>query len=379
VDGVDNGYNAAIDKMGAFNNAWTNFDVTFFHPLTFKRYLDELAELESDRFARLDISEEIFKTEAGAVLGEYRRVATDPGLRMSEVALRLGYGNHGYGHTTIGYLEDVEDMPNEFAAAQDFYADYYRPNNVVVVVTGDVDPARILQLARERYADWQRAETPGVVPSPPVAGPKRQHVEWTSDVPPRLLLQYRMPPHRTGSVETAVGQLLPELLTSETAPLFRRLRFDTQVAASLSSNAGNYESFAARPWELNAVLYKDKFAARGEALFDEVIAEVESACAELRDFSKRPDAGALLSALKSKYRNDLLASLDSPGNIGQQFAWYYRFERDPLVLDRLVASVQALTPADIDRVARRVFLPDNEVIVTLSYSGAGATNEGEGR
>lgn len=367
LDGVDNGYNDAIDEMGAFNNAWTNNDVTFYHPLTFTRHLRRLATIETDRFARLDFTEEIFKTEAGAVLGEYRRIATDPGLRMDEVALRLGYGDHGYGHTTIGYLEDVRDMPNEYRAALRFYSDYYRPNNVVLIVSGDVAPAEIFSLAENLYGGWEAMEPPSVEPAPAVDGPLREHVPWSSDVPPRLVYQHRMPAHETGSVATAVGQLLPELLTSETAPLFRKLRFDKQLAAALFSSAGNYESFASRPLEITAVLYKQRYTSLGTALFDEVAADIEAALAELERFSERPDAEELLDDLKSKYRNDLLATLDSPGAIAQQFAWYYRFERDPEVFDSLIASVEALTPGDIDAVARQQFVPDSRVIVTMAH------------
>ncbi|MFW6198842.1 MAG: M16 family metallopeptidase [Acidobacteriota bacterium] len=379
LDGVDNGYNDAIDEMGAFNNAWTNNDVTFYHPLTFTRHLDRLARIEADRFARLDFTEEIFKTEAGAVLGEYRRIATDPGLRMDEVALRLGYGDHGYGHTTIGYLEDVRDMPNEYEAARQFYSDYYRPDNVVVIVSGDVDPEEIFTRVQELYGDWEASEPPPVEPSPPVQGPHREHVTWSADVPPRLIYQHRMPAHETGSVATAVGQLLPELLTSETAPLYRRLRFDKQLAATLFSSTSNYESFAARPLEITAVLYKERYAGAGMGLFDEVIADIEAELQQLGHFSERPDAAELLADLKSKYRNDLLSTLDSPGAIAQQFAWYYRFERDPEVLDTLVDSVQALTPEDIDAVARERFVPENRVIVTMAHDPDAATDTDGGQ
>jgi len=53
-------------------------------------------------------------------------------------------------------------------------------------------------------------------------------------------------------------------------------------------------------------------------------------------------------------------------------AWYYRFERDPQVFDKLVASVQALEPQDIDQFAQETFVPSNQVIVTLSHAGEGA-------
>lgn len=368
-DGEEGGYRQAVEEMGAFNNAWTWFDVTFYHPLTFTSNLEVLADLEADRFVNLDYTEKIFQTEAGAVLGEYRNNAANPGLRMSEVQSRLMYGDYGYGHTTIGYLEDVKDMPNEYQAAVKFYEDYYRPNNVVLLVSGDVNPERIFQIAEQEYGDWQPRDLPDLPDPEPVAGPKREHVDWEVDVPPRVQVAYRMPEYETGSVETAVGQLLPELLTSETAPLYQKLRFDKQVAAELFSGTSQYESFGPGPLEISAVLYKEKYQESGEELFDEVTNDIEGALNDLKSFSSRPDAEQTLEELKSKYRYDMLAQLDSPGDIAQNFAWYYRFERDPEVLDKLVASVQALTPEDIEEFAKEYFTPENQVIVTLAYDG----------
>lgn len=106
--GIVNGYDVAINKLGAFNNAWTWFDVTFYYPLTFTFNLDSkilpngesfpgILELEASRFTSLAFDEKIFKTESGAVLGEYRKIATDPGLAIEEKLLELAYPVHSYG------------------------------------------------------------------------------------------------------------------------------------------------------------------------------------------------------------------------------------------------------------------------------------------
>jgi zinc protease len=369
---ADGGYDDALGKLGAFNNAWTNFDITFYHPLTFTSNLRELAILEADRFVRLDYTEKIFQTESGAVLGEYRNNAANPGLRMSEVRSQLMYGSYGYGHTTIGYIEDVQDMPNEYAAAVQFYKDYYRPNNIVLIVSGDVNPDKIFTLAEELYGSWESAPAPQISGPEPVNGPKKEHVAWKVDVPPRVQVAYRMSSHKTGSVETAAGQLLPELLTAETAPLYQKLRFEKQLAAGLFSGSGGYESFGPGSLTITAILFKEKYAESGDALLAEVATDIEAALEDLKSFASRPDAKETLEELKSKYAYDMLAGFDSPGDVASSFAWYYRFERDPQVFDRLVQSVRKLTPEDIDAFARKYFTSDNQVLVTLAYEGASA-------
>ena len=364
--GEVNGYDQAIGELGAFNNAWTWFDVTFYHPVTFKSNMATLDGLERARFQDLQITEKIFRTEAGAVLGEYRNNATSPNLKMSEVYLAALYGDYGYGHTAMGYYEDVVDMPNEYEAAQRFYDQYYRPNNTLFLVSGDVRADEVFEMAEEGWSDWEAREIPSAGEPGPVNGPKREHVTWNVAVPPRIQVCFRMPPHRTGSVETAVGQLLPELLASPTAPLVQTLRSEKQVASSVNLTSAYYESFGPGPFVLSATLFKERYDAEGEALLETTIEDMLAAIDDLGQFSARDDAAELLEALKSKYKYDLLTEIGSPADAASTFAWWYRFEKDLAVFDELVASIDALTPQDVDRFAQAVFVPENRVVLTLT-------------
>ena len=370
--GEANGYDHAINRIGAFNNGWTDFDVTYYHPLTFTSRLfphqgePGLPQLEADRFQHLDFDEGIFKTEAGAVFGEYRRGASNPGLKIRERLLSLMFPEHSYGHTTIGYLEDVKDMPNEHQAALEFYRTYYRPNNVVLIVSGDVRSEQIFSLAEELYGNWKPAPLPSIPVQGAAPGPKREHLTWEADVPPRISYAYRMPAFQPASVEGAVGQLLPELLAGETSPLYQLLRYEKKTASQLSVYSGGYESFDPRHLALSSTLFKDQYRAKGTVYLDHVIDDMKNAFEALQNFSQVPNASKTLEELKGKYRYDLLAMLDSPSNIAMQFAWYYRFQRSPKVLDLLADAIQALQPADIDAFASRHFLEKNRVIVTMA-------------
>ena len=374
--GQDSGYDAAVSRMGAYNNASTWFDITYYEPLTFASNLDQLAQLEADRFQSLAITEKIFQTEAGAVLGEYRRIASDPSNRMDEVQSELMYGSYGYGHTTIGTLVDVEDMPNEYQAAVRFYDDYYRPNNCVLIVAGDVDPAKVFALAEKLYSGWKNKPIPQIPEPAALGGPKRQDLTWPVDVPPRVQVGYRMPAYKTGSVETAIGQILPELLASETAPLYQKMRYQKQTATGLYLQSVLYESFGPGPMLLTAVLYKDKYDTQGKALLADALGDMTSALDDLQGFSKRADAAQTLEELKDKYMYDLLSGINSPAHAARVFGEYYRFERDVNVFDKLMASVRALKPTDIDAFARATFVPANQATITLVPDAAQAAAAG---
>ena len=380
--GEENGYDTLMMKLGTHNNAWTWFDVTFYHPLTFTanltggQDLPGVLELEAARFTGLDFTEKIFKLEAGAVLGEYRRNASFPSLRLSERLFALLFPHHPYGHETIGYYEDVLDMPNEYPAAVDFYDTYYRPNNCIVVVAGDVEAGTIYELLEPHYANWEPKDVPPIeATGEPPMKEQREHVPWDAEVAPLVWVAYRMPAFDPASTEGAVAQLLSELLVTPAAPLYKKLRFDKQTASALGfeEGTGGLESFDDRALIVSAQLYKDKYGERGEEYFDEVSADIIAGLDELKRFSRQKGARKLLKTLKSKYRYDFLAQMSSPADIALQFAWYYRFNRDPEVFENLLRGVEQLTPKDIERFARKYFVPENRAVVTLAYEDAGET------
>jgi zinc protease len=365
-----NAYQPAVEKLGAFNNAYTWYDITYYHPLTFTANLDALAALEASRFRGLHYSERVFRTEAGAVYGEYRRNASDPGLRLEEVLGDLMYGPaHGYGHTTIGYLEDVKDMPNAFKAAQSFYDAYYRPNNAFVVVAGDVKAADVFAAVEKYYGPWQSKKIP-VQPDPkPIDGPKKQNETWESDIPPRVMVSYMIPPYVPGSPESASMDVMGQLMGGETAPLYKKLRYDEQVASEVSVDNVSSVGFDARPMSTTVTVAKDKYDAQGRPLLDRIDSDVSRAFESLATFSSQPESAARLNAIKSQLRYDILSSFNSPSNIAENFAGYYRFTRDPQVLEKAAAGIAALQPSDIDAFAKKYFVPKNRVTITLAGKG----------
>lgn len=363
-------YQAAVESMGAFNNAYTWYDVTYYHPLTFTSNLEKLAALEGSRFRELRYSERVFRTEAGAVYGEYRRIASDPSLRLEEILTDLMYGKaHGYGHSTIGYLDDVKDMPNAYRSAVAFYNAYYRPNNAVVIVAGDVKAEVAFRVVEKHYGSWVKRPIPQQPDPGPVNGPKTHHEEWPSEVPPRVSVSYRVPAFSPGSAEGAVIQAMSELMGGETAPLYRKLRFDDQVATAMHVDSTSAVGFDARPLSTDVTVAEEKYGQQGRALLNRIAADVSTAFEGLASFSSQPGAAKRLESIKSQLRFDILASLNSPSNIAENFANYYRFTRDPQVLEKVAAAIASLQPSDVDAFAKTHFRPQNRVTITLAPKG----------
>ncbi len=107
-------YNDILKRLGADSNAFTTDDWTCYHVVASSDALETIADIESDRFMNLKYSEEAFKTEAGAILGEYNKNYSVPFQSMFEELQNTAFTTHTYKHTTMGFLADIKDMPNQY-------------------------------------------------------------------------------------------------------------------------------------------------------------------------------------------------------------------------------------------------------------------------
>ncbi|HSB76773.1 MAG TPA: pitrilysin family protein, partial [Terriglobales bacterium] len=360
---------------------------TFYHPTTFTSNLagpvqtpegptPGLIQLEASRFENLKLERKTFQVEAGAVLGEYRRAYSDPGEKMIEEMSPPAFPHHPYGHTVIGYEKDVENMPNAWDAAWEFYGNYYKPNNVALIVVGDVDPKAIFTQVEKYYGDWQPSHPPQIPAEQPPQGPKNVHVNWEADVSPRLVVGYHTPAMNPGSKETAVTMVLPELLVSRSAPLFQKLRYQKQTVTNFSilDDTELLQSTDPHLLLLDSELSLDRFRKEGQSYVSDVQSDVIAGVDALQHFSRQPGSARVLKVVKSKVRNDFLAGLDSTLNIAQIFAWYYRFNRDPQAIDAAMQAIDGLRPRDIDAYAARYFTPQGRIVTTLWQEPAASTS-----
>ena len=100
-------------------------------------------------------SEADFKTEARAILGEYNKNSAEPLEKLFEVQRDRFYQAHTYKHTTMGFIRDIENMPNEYAYSKVFFERWYRPQYTTVIIAGDVSPDRVLPLVEKYWGGWK--------------------------------------------------------------------------------------------------------------------------------------------------------------------------------------------------------------------------------
>ena len=157
-------YQALLKNAGADQNAYTTDDRTVYHTTFSKDDLETMMKLEADRFQNLAYSDADFRTEALAVLGEYNKNAANPISKLFEVQRAAAFDEHTYEHTTMGFIEDIEAMPDQFDYSRQFFDRFYRPENTAIIVAGDVEPDACSASPRSIGAIGSGGRTPPISP-----------------------------------------------------------------------------------------------------------------------------------------------------------------------------------------------------------------------
>ncbi|HPI28535.1 MAG TPA: pitrilysin family protein, partial [Candidatus Marinimicrobia bacterium] len=144
-------YDKTITELGADANAYTTDDYTCYHLNFAAEDLEKIIEMESDRFINLAYKEEEFKTETGAVYGEFLKGRVSPWFVLYEKLYDVAFDKHTYKHTTIGFEADVKAMPSMYKYSKTFFQRYYRPENVVLLIVGQIETEKTLELVRKYY------------------------------------------------------------------------------------------------------------------------------------------------------------------------------------------------------------------------------------
>ena len=348
-------YNAVIKQMGADSNAFTTDDWTAYHIVASADALETIVDIESDRFLNLQYSEDDYRTEAGAILGEYNLNFSNPVSLLRERMRGRAYMLHPYRHTTIGLLEDIEDMPNNYQYSLDFYDRYYRPNNSIIVVVGDFEQAELERLIERGYSSWERGDYEPQIPvEPPQTRERTAEVTWPNPTLPFLMIGYKAPAFSDQTIDMPALDVLSQLLFSETSPLFRKLYLEDQVVDVLSGGAGDR-----RDAPLFTIIARVTDPPRMAYVRDAIVAEIERMKVEAVD-------PQVLADTKSHMRYRFAMGLDNPASIAETMGHYLQLTEDPDTVNRVYRLYDTVSAEDIMRIATVYFPNTQRTVVSLT-------------
>ncbi|MFL5562528.1 MAG: M16 family metallopeptidase [Gemmatimonadaceae bacterium] len=348
-------FNAVMNHAGARHNASTSDDKTWYYATFAKEDLEPIIEMIGDQFQNLDYSEADFKTEARAVLGEYNKNAANPFFKVYETLRRTAYNTHTYGHTTMGFINDIENMPSQYAYSKQFFERYYRPERTTIIVAGDVDSAQVVPLVAKYWGNWKKGNYTSTVPQEPkAAATKYAHVDWPTPTSPIIAVAFRNPAFSETNPDNAAMDMVSDIWFGETSDIYKKLVVNEQKVDALSAN-----NTSNRDPELFTVYARLKDPTDAPYVRDEILRTVARARSELIPAGQLADA-------KSALRYGFIRTLDNTNSIASTLAQYVHFRRSYSTLNNAYRLYETLTPSAIRTTAARYFTDQNEIVVSLS-------------
>jgi len=342
-----------LERWGSGANAATWLDWTFFHETIPPTKLGETLVLEADRLANLDLTQVAFASELDVVREERSEVVdNDPDGQIDEALYAAAYGQHPYGHPTIGWDKDLQALT--LADAQQFYRQHYNPAMATLVLVGPLDRAEVLRQVHKVYGGLAAQPAPARPPLPAVAlGAVKQTLQVEVEAE-RLLLAYRTVPgdHPDHPALLLLGEVL---CNADSSRLQKALLFETQQATACQASMTDLRGPAL--WELRVVL-------RPGVRADKILPSIRTALAALAKQSP-PTAAELASAknrLKMQQYRELLTVDGRAETLGQALSNW----GDIGAVERWFARAEAVTPADLQRVAKTWLTAEREVLLIAS-------------
>ncbi len=227
-------FSQVVARIGGQENAFTSQDYTGYFQRVPSEQLKTVMEFEVDRMTGLQLTDDVVLPERNVILEEQnQRIGNNPRARLTEQVDAALFLNHPYGKPVIGWRHEMEELSRDDAIG--FYRRFYAPNNAVVVIAGDIDPAQARALAEDTYGKVARHGT--IAPRvrakepPPVAVRSLTLADPRAEIP-SLQREYLVPSFASGKRgESDALEVLAHILgNGSNSRLYRALVVEKQVA-----------------------------------------------------------------------------------------------------------------------------------------------------
>jgi len=347
-------FDRLTEDVGGTNNAFTADDTTAYHEVIPANHLQRLIWAEAERMGSLVVDQDNFISERKVVEEELRqRVLADPYGRFFRLSIpQHSFTVHPYKRPGIGSIEDLEASTLDDVRA--FHATYYRPDDAALIVVGNFDPAQLDAWVDQYFGAIKTPATP--VPKvtavePPRTGGPKTFTDYGPNVPlPALAITWLAPAAK--DKDAAALNVLDAILTGgKSSRLYNALVYKQQIAAEVFSNA----DLRAQPglFQVGLVMAGGKSLDAGEAALRAQVAAV-------RD---RPVTGAELATAKTQLTAAAVRRRETVEGRAFELGNALREEGDAARANSDIADLNAVTAADVRRVAAKYLADDTRVVI----------------
>jgi zinc protease len=339
-------FDEIIEGNGGSTNGYTTRDFTAYLESFPPPALERVLWTEADRMRALAITPKNLEQERGIVKEERRlRVDDDPGGKMYEEIYLTAYAASTYRWNPVGFMSDLDVITLE--DAKSYFRTYYAPNNATLVLAGAVSPREGFSLV-ERYFGDIPAQTPPrkvVNVEPPQGGPKLQRFHKVAELPAIAIGYHGVDAKHPDRAALDVLQAI--LGSGQSSRLYRSVVRGRELATDVDVSFN---------WGMDAELFWLYAQVRPGKTATALAQAIDAEIAKLRD--DPPDERELRKA-KNGLQADYVRGLTSVSGIANQLGFFETVFGDYREMFKETDRVEAVTAADVQRVAR-TYLTDAE-------------------
>jgi zinc protease len=345
-------FDSIMEAAGGSNNASTSQDVTNYFEVGPSNLLETFFWLEADRLGTLDrmMDAEKLASQRLIVQNERRQSYENRPYGMADLAVeeQVYPAGHPYSWSPIGSHQDLEAATVDDVVR--FFRTYYVPNNAVLAVVGDVEPAQVFALARKYLAFIPRRELPARPKPAPWVMPAEKKVALTDKVEAEKAVVAWPSPAASSQADAEADVLASVLARGKASRLYRRLVHQDQLATSVNAQQQSLELGSI--FAIEAVAAPGHTAAQLQAAIDD----------ELKTLAASGPTQAELDSVRARFESDFARRLQNLQARAQMLAGYQVAYGDPNALPRDLARYAQATPASVAATARALFVPGRLVV-----------------
>ena len=345
-------FDRIMEAAGGANNAYTSNDLTVYRDWFPRSALEVVLELESDRLQNLDFDPDVVDSERGVVYSERRtRVDNNNLLKLLELVRATAYVAHPYQFPVIGWPSDIESWTQDDLVA--YYETYYAPNNIVMVIVGDVTADEVFEHVEDYFEDIPAQDPPAPVRTvePEQQGERRLVIETDAQTP---LLHIAFHAGSAADPESLATRMLRRILVDGDSSRLHRLLVEEEQLA-ISVGGFEYQGFDPGLVYFYLTLPPDgDLAVVEQRMFEELQRVAEEGVTE-QELSKARNI-----ALAEFWRG--LATINGKAQaLGGAAVFHGSYER----LFDLPQEIEAVSTDDVRRVAAKILRRNNATVGVL--------------
>ncbi|MBF2046581.1 MAG: insulinase family protein [Elainella sp. C42_A2020_010] len=348
-----------FNVLGSQSNAFTGYDETAYFGTVESNKLEALLVLEADRMLNSVIGSEQLDSERQVVISELQGYENSPDYRLTRAVMAAAFPHHPYGQMPGGTKAVVEQFTPE--QVQRYYRTYYRPDNAILVITGDFVTASVLQTVQELFGHLVPPQAAAALDadSASFANSAQQRSQQSSapTAPIRLqeagsvaLLEAVYPLPKLNHPDVPAINLMDYILTAgRNSRLYQAL-----VESGLASSVSAYpETLLELGWyTILAVAAPEQDLAQLDRVLQQAVAEIR----------QNPVTEEELQRAKALLKTAIVLNNQDITSQASQLAYDQTVADDYRYSDRYLAALEQVTVADIQRVAQTYLDPSQRTL-----------------